>query len=473
MISRRIAAAFAAAASAMLILSSCATGDDAVAQGGTFDFVSPGGQTKIFYDPPSDRGTIGKLSGPDLMNEGQKVGVEDFEGKVVVLNVWGQWCGPCRAEADDLEQVYEQTKDSGVQFLGINVRDDTKNKAQDFVVDNKVSYPSIYDPSMRSLIALGDGYPTSVIPTTIVLDRQHRVAAVFLQELLAEDLLPVVQRMTTTTTTLLAGSDTLSAGVGEAFQNAASSGPLLLALGACVLAGLVSFASPCVVPLVPGYLSYLAGVVGADAPAITAEEAKTRTITRSSRLRVAGAAGLFVAGFTVVFVLATASVFGVISTLLVNREVLMRVGGVVTIAMGLVFIGLIPALQKDVRFEPRRVSSLVGAPLLGGVFALGWTPCLGPTLAGVMSVAAGTDGMTAARGVTLIVAYCIGLGLPFIILALGSARALTGVGWLRRNARTIQIFGGIMLVAVGIALVTGAWDQFVGWVRDAFISEVT
>lgn len=171
--------------------------------------------------------------------------------------------------------------------------------------------------------------------------------------------------MTTTTTTLLAGSDTLSAGVGEAFQNAASSGPLLLALGACVLAGLVSFASPCVVPLVPGYLSYLAGVVGADAPAITAEEAKTRTITRSSRLRVAGAAGLFVAGFTVVFVLATASVFGVISTLLVNREVLMRVGGVVTIAMGLVFIGLIPALQKDVRFEPRRVSSLVGAPLLG------------------------------------------------------------------------------------------------------------
>lgn len=271
----------------------------------------------------------------------------------------------------------------------------------------------------------------------------------------------------------LASTETLGAGVGEAFQNAASSGPLFLALGACLLAGLVSFASPCVVPLVPGYLSYLAGVVGADAPAITADEARTRTIARSSRLRVAGAAGLFVAGFTVVFVLATASVFGVISTLLINRDVLMRVGGVVTIAMGLVFIGLVPALQKDVRFEPRRVSSLVGAPLLGGVFALGWTPCLGPTLAGVMSVAAGTEGMTAARGVTLIVAYCIGLGLPFIVLALGSARALNGVGWLRRNARTIQIFGGIMLVAVGIALVTGAWDQFVGWVRDAFISEVT
>ncbi|MFC9356813.1 cytochrome c biogenesis CcdA family protein [Rhodococcus sp. NPDC057014] len=266
----------------------------------------------------------------------------------------------------------------------------------------------------------------------------------------------------------------LAGGVGDAFQSTAATGPLLLALGACVLAGLVSFASPCVVPLVPGYLSYLAGVVGADAPAVTAEEAATRTKTVSDgRLRVAGAAALFVAGFTVVFVLATASVFGAISALAINRDVLMRVGGVVTIAMGLVFIGLIPALQRDTRLEPRRISSLAGAPLLGAVFALGWTPCLGPTLAGVISLAAGTDGATAARGVALIVAYCLGLGLPFVILALGSSRALRGVGWLRRNARTIQIFGGIMLVAVGIALVTGAWDQFVGWVRDAFISEVT
>lgn len=271
-----------------------------------------------------------------------------------------------------------------------------------------------------------------------------------------------------TSTALLAG------GVGDAFQSTAATGPLLLALGACVLAGLVSFASPCVVPLVPGYLSYLAGVVGADAPAVTAEEAATRTKTVSDgRLRVAGAAALFVAGFTVVFVLATASVFGAISALAINRDILMRVGGVVTIAMGLVFIGLIPALQRDTRLEPRRISSLAGAPLLGAVFALGWTPCLGPTLAGVISLAAGTDGATAARGVALIVAYCLGLGLPFVILALGSSRALRGVGWLRRNARTIQIFGGIMLVAVGIALVTGAWDQFVGWVRDAFISEVT
>ncbi|MCL2533010.1 MAG: cytochrome c biogenesis CcdA family protein [Nocardiaceae bacterium] len=266
----------------------------------------------------------------------------------------------------------------------------------------------------------------------------------------------------------------LLADVGQTFQDTASTGPLLLALGACLLAGLVSFASPCVVPLVPGYLSYLAGVVGADAPAVTAADAETRTKTlRDGRLRVAGAAGLFVAGFTVVFVLASATVFGTIDALTLNRDMLQRVGGVVTIVMGLAFVGLIPALQKDTRFAPRQFSGLIGAPLLGGVFALGWTPCLGPTLAGVMSVSLGTEGATAARGVALIVAYCLGLGLPFVLVALGSARALRGVGWLRRNSRTIQIIGGILLIAVGVALVTGVWDQFVGWIRDAFVTEVT
>ncbi|MDF3309057.1 TlpA disulfide reductase family protein [Rhodococcus sp. T2V] len=191
----RFAGVLAVICTAAVSLSACASGDDAVAQGGTFDFVSPGGQTEIFYDPPADRGTIGTVSGPDLMTEGKTTSIDDFEGQVVVLNVWGQWCGPCRGEANDLEQVYEETKDQGVSFLGINVRDNQQDKAQDFVIDNKVSYPSIYDPAMRTMIALGQNYPTSVIPTTIVLDREHRVAAVFLKELLAEDLKPVVERV--------------------------------------------------------------------------------------------------------------------------------------------------------------------------------------------------------------------------------------------------------------------------------------
>ncbi|OZD32679.1 protein disulfide reductase [Rhodococcus sp. 06-1477-1B] len=182
------------AVSAVALVAGCSTGTDAVAQGGTFQFVSPGGKTEIFYDPPSDRGALGELSGPDLMTEGKTTSLSDYEGDVVVLNVWGQWCGPCRGEADDLEKVYESTKASGVEFLGINVRDESQTAAQDFVVSNNVTYSSIYDPPMRTLTALG-GVPTSVIPTTIVLDRQHRVAAVFLRELLVEDLQPVVERV--------------------------------------------------------------------------------------------------------------------------------------------------------------------------------------------------------------------------------------------------------------------------------------
>lgn len=184
-----------AASAAVFFLAACSTGTDAVAQGGTFDFVSPGGQTEIYYNPPADRGTIGTLAGPDLMTDGKTTSLDDFAGKAVVINLWGQWCGPCRGEADDLEKVYENTKDSGVAFLGINVRDSQQDKARDFVIDNKVTYPSIYDPSMRTLIALGGNFPTSVIPTTLVLDKQHRVAVVFLRELLAEDLQPVVERI--------------------------------------------------------------------------------------------------------------------------------------------------------------------------------------------------------------------------------------------------------------------------------------
>jgi len=135
------------------------------------------------------------MAGPDLMVDGQTVALSDFAGQVVVVNLWGQWCGPCRGEAPEMEKVFDATKSSGVQFLRINVRDPQQDKAQDFVRDFQVSYPSIYDPPMRTLIALGGKFPTSVIPSTLVLDRRHRVAAVFLRALLAEDLLPVVARV--------------------------------------------------------------------------------------------------------------------------------------------------------------------------------------------------------------------------------------------------------------------------------------
>lgn len=240
----------------------------------------------------------------------------------------------------------------------------------------------------------------------------------------------------------------------------AISGPLLLAALVSVLAGLVSFASPCVVPLVPGYLAYLAGLVGAQPPPVTPAEAGERAAERGSgRWRVAGAALLFVGGFTVVFGAIMVGVVTLSDLLIDNEALLQRIGGIVMIVMGLAFAGLVPALQREYRAHWTPRAGLVGAPLLGAVFGLGWVPCIGPTLAGVVAVAAGTGGGSV-RGIVLILAYCAGLGIPFVVIALGATRAVSALGWLRRHTRAIQIAGGVLLVAVGVLLVSGVWSRW-------------
>lgn len=237
----------------------------------------------------------------------------------------------------------------------------------------------------------------------------------------------------------------------------AISGPPLLAVLVAIAAGAVSFASPCVVPLVPGYLAYLAGLVGADTPAVTRAEAAER---RTGRWRVAGAAALFVLGFTVVFGAIMVGVVRLADALTRNEELLRRAGGVVTIVMGLAFVGLVPVLSRERRMHLVPRAGLWGAPLLGAVFGLGWVPCIGPTLAGVVAVAAGTGGGSL-RGVALTLAYCAGLGVPFVLVAVGAAKAVRALAWLRRHVRAVQVGGGALLVLVGLLLVTGMWGALV------------
>ncbi|SHE48377.1 TlpA family protein disulfide reductase [Streptoalloteichus hindustanus] len=189
---RRLGAALVAGVATVAALTGCSTGGDAVATGGDFQFVAPGGQTRIRYEP-ADRQKAPEIAGESLAERGKRISVADYAGKVVVINLWGSWCAPCRGEADDLERVAEATKGSGVQFLGVNVRDD-RSAAEDFARNNGITFPSLFDPPGRSLLGL-KGYPRNTVPSTIVLDRQHRVAAVFLETLLDSDLRPAVEQI--------------------------------------------------------------------------------------------------------------------------------------------------------------------------------------------------------------------------------------------------------------------------------------
>jgi cytochrome c-type biogenesis protein len=257
--------------------------------------------------------------------------------------------------------------------------------------------------------------------------------------------------------------------VGETFSGLVTDGPLLVAAGVAALVGLISFASPCVLPLVPGYLSYVAGLVGSGTPAESTGSGSGGTATAvradvSPRTRMVLGALLFVLGFTAVFVAFGAAFGGLGRLMLEHADVLNRVFGVVTILVGLGFLGWLPLLQRTKRLSARPAAGLAGAPLLGIVFGLGWTPCLGPTLSAVYSLA--FSEATATRGALLGVAYCLGLGVPFVLVALGARWAMGATSFLRRHARTVTRVGGVILVLVGLLLLTGAWTELMSWLRS-------
>lgn len=222
------------------------------------------------------------------------------------------------------------------------------------------------------------------------------------------------------------------------------SGNLLLAIPVAILAGFVSFASPCVLPLVPGYLGYVSGFSSVG--------------DKVNRRRLLAGVSLFILGFSIVFV-TIGLLFGTAGLLLRPWEDLItRIAGVIVILMGLVFIGQVSFLQRTIKPQWKVATGLGGAPLLGIVFALGWAPCLGPTLIAVNSLA--LDGGDPARGALLAVAYCLGLGIPFLLVALGLNWVTGSVAWMKKHIRLINIIGGSLLVLVGLAMVTGVWRLF-------------
>ena len=232
------------------------------------------------------------------------------------------------------------------------------------------------------------------------------------------------------------------------FAQTALSGSLVAALAVSLLAGLVSFASPCVVPLVPGYLGYVSGMAGAGASG------------KSSRPRLALGALLFVLGFAAVFVVLGVAFAAAGAQLNEQLDVITRVLGVLVIVLGFVFMGAVPFMQQERRFHMSPRAGLAGAPLLGVAFGLGWTPCIGPTLAAVLTL--GLTEATQARGFALEVAYSLGLGLPFLVLALWMERTERVLGWLRRHRLALMRVGGGMLVVLGVLLVTGLWGRLTG-----------
>lgn len=222
------------------------------------------------------------------------------------------------------------------------------------------------------------------------------------------------------------------------------SGSLVAAAPLAALAGLVSFASPCVLPLVPGYLSYVTGMTGAD-------------LAEQRRGRLLAGVLLFVAGFSVVFVSYGVIFGGLGRWLLEYQDPITRVLGVVTIVFGLAFMGFVPGLQRTMKPGRLPAAGLAGAPLLGVLFGLGWTPCIGPTLAAVQGLA--VTEASAARGALLSLAYCAGLGLPFVAAAIGYRRALGAFGAVKRHYPLVMRTGGGMLVLIGVLLVSGLWGD--------------
>ena len=222
------------------------------------------------------------------------------------------------------------------------------------------------------------------------------------------------------------------------------SGSMLLALPIALLAGIITFVSPCVLPLVPGYLGYVSG-------------------SAAPRSKVILGSVLFVLGFTTVFV-SLGVLAGTAGLLFVSQNHWVQIVlGLLVVVFGLAMIGQFKFLQQTIKLPLSPKLGLAGAPLLGVVFALGWTPCIGPTLSAVLVLA--SDAGDPWRGAILATVYSLGIGIPFILIAAGFSWAAKSVGFVKRHIRSFNLVGGGMLVLIGVLLMTGLWNRFVAWIQ--------
>ena len=433
-----------------------------VNNGGEFRFVAgtPAGEVI-----PADERAVGARRSPAPCSAAATFDSAELAGEVAVLNFWGSWCAPCRVETPQFQEVYADVRDDGVQFLGLNVKETER------AVRAGLRRPLRHRRSRRcSTRAARWRWRSGTTRRTPSRPRscwtgESRVAAVYTGEVSQDDLRRVLD--------LRAGGGLT---MGETFAGLVTDGPLLVAAAVAALVGLISFASPCVLPLVPGYLSYVTGLVGTGA----------RTTAPPARVAPAGgdgdrgahrrapAAGRMVLGRAAVRARLhrwssspSATAFGGLgpAAARARRRPQPRLRRRHRRWSGWRFLGWLPLLQRTKRLSARPAAGLAGAPLLGIVFGLGWTPCLGPdAVGGLLAGLLRGDRRPAARCSASPTAS--GSGVPFVLVALGARWAMGATSFLRRHARTVTRVGGAVLVLVGLLLVTGAWTEMMQWLRS-------
>ena len=419
-------------AAAALTLTLVGCGTPAATDGVGFQ----GGDGTVTIVPADKRETAPALAGQSLA--GEPLSTADHAGKVIVVNVWGSWCAPCRSEAPEPVAAKKELGDD-VAFLGLNTRDHDPGPALAFERSFELNYPSIFDPEGKLLIGFGQLPPKAIPARSSSTGRQGRRPGV-------------------------GGGQRPNPGrhrrrreggpviLLESWASQALTGSMLIAIPVAILAGVVSFASPCVLPLLPGYLSYASGL----------GSAQIADGSGPKRLLIGGTLG-FVLGFSVVFVLTGALIGGVGQALLTNARVITVVLGVLIMVLGAGFAGWIP-IPSGWRPASAPKLGVWASPLLGMVFGLGWTPCIGPALSVVLTLALNEG--SAVRGGVLAFAYAIGLGLPFLAFAAAFTALAPKLDWLRRHQRTLQRIGGITMILVGLAMVVGWWDLLVAELRQ-------